>query len=275
MAFQDTSKANIAYKLALGKIHTNNLREPANEPESTRAIVAAQYAWGEAIHPTTPSDSSNANIVSSLVTLNLTPVSGTNGTGVYSAYYCVVPNPVPASLAGKINPKTNAVFAVGDRIGNIIPASMGYNYTPRLYKNSTETPPLDASDWFIDCYAGVVSQETDNTGAMIDYSTNGTVQCYVYIGKNVAESIVAAGTAIKFYDKQKVGNGITGVIDGSNKVFTLAHVPNAGSDHVYFNGMLLEQGATEDYTLSGAVITFSDDYTPTTLDKFCVSYRTY
>lgn len=47
----------------------------------------------------------------------------------------------------------------------------------------------------------------------------------------------------------------TGTINGSNTVFTLAHTPTAGSEHVYLNGLL--QTITTDYTITGATITFT------------------
>lgn len=47
----------------------------------------------------------------------------------------------------------------------------------------------------------------------------------------------------------------TGVVDGVNVTFTLAHAPKpTGSEEVYLNGQL--QIPTSDYTISGATITF-------------------
>jgi len=271
MSFLDTTKANIAYKLALGKIHTNNNRESFNEPESTVAITMGQYAWADRIHPTDPADASNAGIVSSLLTIDLVAVSGTDGTGKPSAYYCKLGATVPEQLVGKINPRTGSAYAAYDRLGNIIPASAGQAYAPKLFKGAVETTPLDASDWFIDCFAGVVAQETDVPASMIDYSTTSTVQVYVYIGKTVSDAIVSASTAILFYDKQSVGTGITGTLDGVNDEFTLAHSPDLNSEHIYINGILQNAGVTTDYTISGAVITFLN--IPIALDTLLISYR--
>jgi hypothetical protein len=46
----------------------------------------------------------------------------------------------------------------------------------------------------------------------------------------------------------------TGAVDGSNATFTLAHTPVAGTEEVFLNGLL--QTVTNDYTISGATITF-------------------
>ena len=63
----------------------------------------------------------------------------------------------------------------------------------------------------------------------------------------------------------------TGLIDSSNTVFTLAHTPNLGSEHVFLNGLLQLSGAGNAYTISGVTITFNS--APTTGSKLVVSYR--
>lgn len=277
MSFVSDTKANIAFKLALGKIHTNNNREVFNEPESSGFISMGQFAWAQKIHPEDPAHATNSGIVSSLITVKLEAVSGTDGTGIPSAYYCKLDSTVPASLVGKINPRTGAAYAAGDRVGNIIPAAAGIAYRPKLFNGAVETTPLDASDWFIDCFAGVVAQETDVPANMVNYGTTGTVQCYIYIGKTVADAITTvqqAASATTFYDKQMVGNGVTGTIDGVNATFTLANVPDINSDHLYLNGVLQNAGASVDYTIASNVITFVGTSIPVVGDTLIVSYRT-
>lgn len=63
----------------------------------------------------------------------------------------------------------------------------------------------------------------------------------------------------------------SGSINGSNTAFTLANSPVVGSEHVYLNGLLQESGAGNDYTISGASITFAT--APLTGEKIRVSYR--
>jgi len=48
----------------------------------------------------------------------------------------------------------------------------------------------------------------------------------------------------------------TGVIDGVNKIFTLAFTPEVGTESVYRNGLLQDEGVAEDYTIVGDTITF-------------------
>ena len=55
-----------------------------------------------------------------------------------------------------------------------------------------------------------------------------------------------------YIDKEKP----VGDIDGINATFTLKHIPVPGSDHVFLNGLLQENGNNLDYTLEGKDIVF-------------------
>jgi len=61
-----------------------------------------------------------------------------------------------------------------------------------------------------------------------------------------------------------------GTIDGTNLVFTLAYPIVLGSECVYLNGILMDEGTGNDYTISGQVITF--EYPPEVDDKLRVNY---
>lgn len=63
----------------------------------------------------------------------------------------------------------------------------------------------------------------------------------------------------------------SGAINGVNATFTLANVPVSGSEEVYLNGQLQVPGAAEDYTISGAAITFVT--APLAGESIRVSYR--
>ena len=63
----------------------------------------------------------------------------------------------------------------------------------------------------------------------------------------------------------------SGSINGSNVTFTLANTPISGSEHVYLNGVLQESGGGNDYTITGAVITYLS--APLSGEKLRVSYR--
>jgi hypothetical protein len=65
----------------------------------------------------------------------------------------------------------------------------------------------------------------------------------------------------------------SGTVNGTNDTFTLANTPTAGSDEVFVNGILQDAGAGNDYTLTGATITFLTGSIPLAGDKVRVSYR--
>lgn len=74
-------------------------------------------------------------------------------------------------------------------------------------------------------------------------------------------------TSSNFVDRETP----SGSVNGSNVTFTLANTPTAGSEHVFVNGLLMDVGAGNDYTISGATITMLT--APLTGEKIRVSYR--
>ncbi len=79
-------------------------------------------------------------------------------------------------------------------------------------------------------------------------------------------SVIIPG--VSFVDQQAP----TGVINGVNAVFTLAQSPSPTTSlALYRNGLLLTVGV--DYTLSGAIITFTPGLVPQSSDTLSCSYR--
>lgn len=79
---------------------------------------------------------------------------------------------------------------------------------------------------------------------------------------------VGGGAGANFVD----GETPTGLLNGTNAVFTLADAPTpASSLELYRNGLLLKQGL--DYTLQGNVITFASGAIPQPGDVLTASYR--
>lgn len=76
-------------------------------------------------------------------------------------------------------------------------------------------------------------------------------------------------TTANFVDKEVP----SGTINGSNATFTLANTPTSGSEHLYLNGVLLQSGAGNDYTITTNTITMLTTAIPVSGDKLAVSYR--
>ena len=80
--------------------------------------------------------------------------------------------------------------------------------------------------------------------------------------------IIAGGlTDSNFVDKEVP----SGDINGANVTYVLANTPIAGSEHIYLNGVLQESGAGNDYTITGATITYI--VAILTDEKLRVTYR--
>jgi hypothetical protein len=62
----------------------------------------------------------------------------------------------------------------------------------------------------------------------------------------------------------------SGLVNGSNTTYTLANTPLSGTEHFYWNGLLMEAGAGADYTISGNTITALS--APISGDKLRISY---
>lgn len=75
----------------------------------------------------------------------------------------------------------------------------------------------------------------------------------------------SSGTANNVY-----GATPAGTVDGSNDTFTLGYTPVSGTVQLFLNGVLQDRG--DDYTISGATITFGADSIPQTGDKLRATY---
>lgn len=63
----------------------------------------------------------------------------------------------------------------------------------------------------------------------------------------------------------------SGSIDGSNVTFTLANTPTSGSEELFLNGLLQQSGSGNDYTISGATITYLS--APLSGERLLANYR--
>lgn len=102
---------------------------------------------------------------------------------------------------------------------------------------------------------------------------------------------VISGKTITFNNPPKIGSKLlcsyrtyseinfidheypVGEINGINKVFELTELPKNGSEHIYLNGLLQDQGENNDYVINGKTITFS--ISPPLSSKITCSYRFY
>ena len=129
---------------------------------------------------------------------------------------------------------------------------------------------------------GDASLEVSASGLQVKQGTAGQVYIAnasgvltpVTLGGDVS-AVTSSGTVTLVANVLKATNYITretpgGSVNGSNTSYVLANTPVAGSESVFLNGILQDPGAGNDYTISGANITFAD--APVSGDKIRVSY---
>lgn len=208
--FNDTTLSKAAFKLLQNKAHTGNAKEHYNEAEGSAVTLGIQEIFGEVLN-FNPADAVTAGLAAA-VTLNLFLDESSGG----KAYFAVINSVTGTDLAGKTNPRTGSIYADGDRVGFLIPPKFdeppppppgspsAFSYRAILKNNGTEVPPSSAANWFLDYRAGMIVSE--NNLSLV----NGTLECYVYIGKNLAEALADAGGATNHNDLLLMQGGTTG-----------------------------------------------------------------
>jgi hypothetical protein len=95
-----------------------------------------------------------------------------------------------------------------------------------------------------------------------DVEWNGTIDDWDEIELTLKKDVV------KYIDKETP----IGLINNTNTIFELSHIPIHGSEHIYLNGLLLESGSNSDYMIYGNAIMFN--YPLIENMKLKCSYRT-
>ena len=85
-------------------------------------------------------------------------------------------------------------------------------------------------------------------------------------------SVAVNTTIVMTKTNYKVREVPTGTPNGVLTTFTLANTPASGSEMVFVNGILMNVGATNDYTIATNTITFNSGAIPQTNDVLLVTY---
>ena len=153
---------------------------------------------------------------------------------------------------------------------------------------STLTGLLSSTDWSTfnnkQNALGFTPENTANKGAASGYAslnasskvvqdpanaqtTSAAGKIPIADGNGKLDSWISGNRAGK---SEASGEVPTGDINGSNTAFTLANTPVSGSEKLFRNGIRLQAGAGNDYTISGATITMLS--APVSGEKLTVDY---
>ena len=169
MAFDAKTERLLSLKKLSGKAHTSNNKGLSNEALPSGVTIAAASVFGQAI-PATPTDSSLYSITNSVVEyvrLSASFVQGSDTAAGQHSFQLSLPDDY---VANSSNPKKGTGFYTNSGVVNIakgglqlVPPSFGNGYEAKLYHtaSSTETqiPLLDARDWNLDYFNGIVFQQ--------------------------------------------------------------------------------------------------------------------
>jgi hypothetical protein len=120
---------------------------------------------------------------------------------------------------------------------------------------SLSAPPIDHTTWF-----ELPVTYINNEGGT---PTNNSLLALVF-------STTASGAPPLLAVNYVVRETPAGTVNGLNATFVLANAPIAGKESVYLNGLLMDVGAGNDYTISGNTITMLQ--VPQVGDKLRVTY---
>jgi phage-related tail fiber protein len=209
---------------------------------------------------------------------NVTAAGTLANSGVTAGTY----KSITVDAKGRVTAGTNPTTLSGYGITDAQPIDADLTAIAALAGTSGLLKKTAANTWALDTTTyltanQVVTLSGDATGSGSTSITvtlaNTGVVAGTYNSVTVdAKGRVTAGTSASFLQAANIVTRETpsGLVNGSNTVFVLANTPIAGTEEVFINGLLMEPGAGNDYTISGSTITTLFVLQPG--DKIRVSY---
>jgi len=185
MALEDSAKINLALKKIQGKAQTSNQKDVFNESLGSNVSIGAATIFGKSIP--TPASSSHYTIIGNtveMVRFEVSPIAGTkDDAGLFQGFELKLPSNYESNSS---NPKAGSGNFVNGKVLNstngglqLVPPSFNNGYTVKAYHTSsgagvtTEITPLDARDWVLDYFNGIIFQQdppsnTDENPIFVD-----------------------------------------------------------------------------------------------------------
>jgi hypothetical protein len=105
---------------------------------------------------------------------------------------------------------------------------------------------------------GVITGSLNGVSKSLDDITN-TVNTHSVQIENILAIPNSTVSSNKIYVNKEIPSGST---DGINTEYILENTPTLGSEHLYLNGVLIEEGTGTDYHMSGSTISFDNPLLP-------------
>ena len=254
MALEDSAKINLALKKIQGKAQTSNQKDVFNESLGSNVSIGAATIFGKSIP--TPASSSHYTIIGStveMVRFEVSPIAGTkDDAGLFQGFELKLPSNYESNSS---NPKAGTGNFVNGKVLNttngglqLVPPSFNNGYTVKAYHTSsgagvtTEITPLDARDWVLDYFNGIVFQQDppSNTAENPIF-----VDGFLYIEDFVDDLLTSGGGgggsasaqgptgALQFH------TGSSGISGSANLTFLTA------SNTLFITGTLIVSGTIE------------------------------
>ena len=198
MAYDAKTERLLSLKKLSGKAHTSNNKGLSNEALPSGVTIAAASVFGQAI-PVSPNASSLYAITDSVVEhvrLSASFILGSDTGSGQHGFKLTLPDDYETSSS---NPKRGTGFYTNGREINptvgglqLVPPSFGNGYEAKLYHTAsnveTRIPLLDARDWNLDYFNGIVFQQ-DPPGTGYHAQNPTYVDAFIYIGDYVGSML--------------------------------------------------------------------------------------
>lgn len=139
--------------------------------------------------------------------------------------------------------------------------------TPRRYLNQFKNRNVVSTAIDISGDVLAVVGDVANALSSITGSINSVSQSIAGVSGSIVSQSIQIGNleatarsigSNKLFSNKEIPSGS---IDGINTTYILSHEPVLGSDHIYLNGVLIED-KDNDYSISGSLVTFSNPLLP-------------